>query len=185
MELNLNMTSQDFRRAADEITRFGTQLKKKITLFVSRLADKGIQAALNANYGSLAAYIVFSKETSEYGAIVVAKETSQLTADWLGHENVKISPLLMTEFGSGKYAVYLEKADGSIEGELSDGTPVGRGSFPNQKYAFRDQWLYRDKDGVLHASGGIYPTRPLHHAMEEMIAQIETTAREVFGYGSI
>lgn len=185
MEISVRLNAQDFRRAADEIKQFGDRLKDKVKLFTSRLADLGITAALNANYGSYAAYIVFTKETTDKGNIIVARETSSLTADWLGHENVMVSPLLMTEFGSGKHAVYLEKADGSIEEKLKDGTAIGRGSFPNQKYAFRDQWLYRDKDGFLHVTSGFYPTRPLHNAIVEMVAQIETTAREVFGNGSI
>lgn len=184
MVISGKLTSWDLKRMADELRQYGTDLQTKLRLFVSRLADKGIQAALNANYGSYASYIVFSKETESNGTVIVARETSLLTADWLGHEDVEISPLLMTEFGAGNYAVYWENSDGMENRRLSDGTPIGRGSFPNQKNAFKDHWLYRDTEGYLHISRGFYPTRPMHHAVIEIITQVESTAREVFGNGS-
>lgn len=184
MVISGKLTSWDLKRMADELRQYGTDLKTKLQLFCSKLADKGIHAAMNANYGSYAQYIVFSKETETNGCVVVARETQLLTADWLGHEDVEVSPLLMTEFGAGNYAVYLEKSDGNIDGRLDDGTPIGRGSFPGQKNAFKDHWFYRDTNGFLHISRGFYPTRPMHHAVIEMITQVEATAREVFGNGS-
>ncbi len=184
MVISGRLNSNDIRSMADEVRQYLNDLRYKVRQFSSRLADKGITAALNANYGSYASYIVFSKENTTEGSIIVARETSLLTADWLGHEDVKISPLLMTEFGSGNYAVYWEGSDGSTTKQLDDGTPIGRGSFPNQKNAFKDSWLYRDTNGFLHITRGFYPTKPLHTAVIEMIAQINTTAREVFGNGS-
>lgn len=184
MVISGRLNSNDLRSMADEVRQYLSDLQNKVRRFTSRLADIGISAALNANYGSYASYIVFTKESTSEGYIVVARETSLLTADWLGHENVMISPLLMTEFGSGNYAVYWEGADDTTDKQLPDGTPIGRGSFPNQKNAFKDQWLYRDTDGFLHVTRGFYPTKPLHTAVVEMIAQINATAREVFGNGS-
>lgn len=181
MEISAKINSTSLHQLAKELRLYANDLNIKVKQFTFRLADKGIQAALNANYGSFASFIVFSKENDiDGGTIIVAKETSSLSADWLGHDDVMISPLLMTEFGSGKYAVYWEEPNGNTVSQLSNGTQIGRGSFPNQKNAFKDKWFYRDKDGFLHETSGILPTRPLHHAVTEMIAQIEFTAREVF-----
>lgn len=105
MEIRGKLNSVNLKRMADELRQYGTDLQTKLRLFCSRLADKGIQVAMNSNYGSLASYIVFSKETVTDGTVIIARETSSLTADWLGHEDVEISPLLMTEFGAGNYAV--------------------------------------------------------------------------------
>ena len=185
MEISSKLTSNGLKELAYKLRLYGNDLNIKVKRLTSMLADKGIQAALNANYGSFAAFLVFSKENDvDGGTIIIAKETTELMADWLGHEDVKISPLLMTEFGSGRYAVYWEPPKGKAKKKLSNGTPIGRGSFPNQKFAFRDKWFYRDKDGFLHETSGILPTRPLHYAITEMIAQINSTAREVFRNGS-
>lgn len=183
MKISAKLNSVDLKRMADELRQYGTDLQTKLRLFCSRLADKGIQVAMNSNYGSLASYIVFSKETVTDGTVIIARETSSLTADWFGHEDVEISPLLMTEFGAGNYAVYWENSNGMEDRQLSDGTPIGRGTFPGQKNAFKDHWLYRDTQGRLHISRGFYPTRPMHHAVIEMITQVEATAREVFKNG--
>ena len=183
MVISGRLNSRDLHRMADELRQYNNSLQDKVRNFISRLADKGILAALNANYGSYAPYLVFNKEYDGLGEVIVARETQLLAADWLGHEDVLISPLLMTEFGSGNYAVYLEKADGNTERTLDDVTPIGRGSFPNQRNAFKSHWLYKDANGFKHVTRGFYPTRPMHHAMIEMIMQIETTAREVFGNG--
>lgn len=185
MEISANLSSSEFLRVANEIKKFKNETQDKIRLFISRLADKGVQAAYFYNSTAYAAYITFTKEDQQEGSIVVARETSLLVADWFGHEDVRINPLLMTEFGAGNYAVYWENhTRKKVKKRLDDGTRIGRGSFPNQKNAFKDQWFYLDKDKNLIATRGWVPSRPLHHAVLEMIIQIQTTAREVFRNGS-
>lgn len=183
MILKARLTSASLKQLANELTNYKDDLCYKVKLFGSRLADKGIRVAMSANSGSYAPYIVFSREDTENGSIIVARETTQLASDWLGHDDVYISPLLMTEFGAGNYAVYWENSDASETKVLNDGTPIGRGSFPNQTNAFKDHWFYRDKQTTLHITRGWMPTRPLHQAVIEMITQVEQTAREVFGNG--
>ena len=81
-----------------------------------------------------------------------------------------ISPLLMSEYGAGKYAV---------EGH--------RGTFPGQRNAWRSQWFWYDEDGTKHSSEEditILPTRPMYTAMVEMMNKAEWVVREVFSqYG--
>ena len=184
MTITKRLTSQGLHELAQELERYAQDtLVDKLRIFRSRLADKGIRVAMSANNGTFAPYIVFSKEDRENDSLIIAKETTLLSADWFGHEDVLISPLLMTEFGSGNYAVYWENVDGSTTKTLDDGTSIGRGSFPGQKHAFDRQWFYRDTDKNLHVSSGLMPTRPMHHAIIELIMQVEATAREVFGNG--
>jgi len=179
-----NLSSQGLKKLAQELQEYAQNtLVNKLRLFRERLAQKGINVAVSSNNGHLSQYVVFSMETSDNESVIIAKETQLLEADWLGHEGVMISPLLMTEFGSGNYAVFWESVDMGSVHQLDDGTPIGRGSFPNQKYAFDYQWFYRDKEGNKHVSRGIYPTRPMHNAVIEIIMQVEATAREVFGNG--
>ena len=178
------LTSQGLSELAKKLEEYATvTLRDKVRLFRSNLASVGISAAMTQNDGSYSMWIVFWKEDTDHESVIVARETTLLAADWLGHEDVMVSPLLMTEFGSGNYAVYWEKPFGGSDKVLDDGTPIGRGSFPNQKNAFKQRWYYKDTGGITHITRGWMPTRPMHHAVIEMITQVESIAREVFRYG--
>ena len=185
MVISGRLNSNDIRRMADEVINYGTNLKDKIRTFTSRLADKGILAAI-ASGGRFDKYLIFSKQSDIDGTIIVASETSIITAKWLkyGHEvEAKVSPLLMAEFGAGPHAIIWEGQNGNTD-TLPDGKHIGRGTFPHQTHADESSWWYMDLDGEWHQARGVKPTRPIHNAVLEIIAQIESTAREVFGNGA-
>lgn len=193
MVISGRLNSNDIRRMADEVINYGTNLKDKIRTFTSRLADKGILAAI-ASGGRFDKYLIFSKQSDIDGTIIVASETSIITAKWLkyGHKvEAKVSPLLMAEFGAGPHAIIWEGLNGNTN-ILPDGTEIGRGSFPpnesgdyfGPEHADESSWWYMDLDGEWHQARGVKPTRPIHNAVLEIIAQIESTAREVFGNGA-
>lgn len=180
------LKSSELRAAADELRNYIDVFKEKIKTFERRLADKGITVAKSSVGSELGKYIVFQKYEDESSVQIVAAETSPLISSWLrrGQQiDAIVSPLLMEEFGSGKHAVIWEGVNGNT-GILSDGTPVGRGTFPRQTHANESFWHYMDLSGNWHTVDGITPGRPMHNAVIEIITQIDNTAREVFGSGS-
>lgn len=185
MEISGRLNSNDIRSMADEVRRYCTSLEYKLTVFVSRLSEKGVSVA-SQTVGSFGKYIAFYRESVNDEITVVAQETDYIKASWLKYGkqvDAIVSPLLMAEFGSGPHAIVWEGLNGTLS-RLPDGKEVGRGTFPYQKHADEDSWWYMDLDGEWHQTRGVAPTRPLHNALIEMITQIETTAREVFGNGS-
>lgn len=186
MRLKARLSSQSIKQMADDLLSYRDGLQNNLREFRDSLANKGIQVAMSSVNGKFGQYIVFTKEESGDTVTIVARETSQILAEWLYHgENIQawVSPLLMAEFGSGKYAVVWEDSQGNKTGTLSDGTEIGRGTFPDQRNAFKDEWRYMDLNGNWHTASGEKPTRPMHNAIIEIITQIERTAREVFGNG--
>lgn len=185
MVIKGKLNSNDLKRMANELQQQEYSLKAKVKTFMERLADKGVYAG-QTTIGNFGKYVTFSRYMNELGVVVVAQETSTITAKWLrGREEVEaiVSPLLMAEFGAGPHAIIWEGVTGSTN-LLSDGKMIGRGTFPNQTHAFESSWWYMDLNKQWHQASGVKPTRPLHNAMLEIINTVESTAREVFGNGN-
>lgn len=179
------LKSSELRTAADELRNYITVFKEKIKTLERRLADKGITVAQSSVSAEFGKYIIFQKYEDETSVQIIAAETSLLISSWLKYGrqvDAIVSPLLMEEFGSGKHAVIWEGLNGNT-GTLSDGTPIGRGTFPRQTHANESFWHYMDLNGNWHTVDGITPGRPMYNAVIEIITQIENTAREVFANG--
>ena len=182
MVIKSALKSSELRAAADELKNYIVTFKEKVKTLERRLADKGISVAQNSVSAGFRDYIIFQKFENENSVQIVAAETSRLISSWLRYGqqvDAIVSPLLMEEFGSGKHAVLWEGTNGST-GTLSDGTSVGRGSFPRQTHADENYWHYMDLNGRWHTVDGVTPGRPMHNAVMEIITQIDITAREVF-----
>lgn len=187
MKLKARLTSQSIKRMSEDLLSFEQGFINNLRDFRDTLANKGIQVAMSsAQEGHMGQYIVFTKQETDNSTYIIAKETSQILSEWLWHGEVVqawVSPLLMAEFGSGPHAVVWVDSQGNESGVLSDGTKVGRGTFPDQVNAFKDSWHYMDLNYNWHTVNGEKPTRPMHNTVLEIILQIERTAKEVFGYG--
>lgn len=171
-----NISTKQLNQTIDELHQYAQRLADKCELFVNELADIGIEVAranltplVNDTDGhtlDLSSLVVFTKEVSfdtETATCIILPESHVFINEWETGEAL-VDPLLMYEFGSGRYAV---------EGH--------RGTFPNQKYAFDPKgWFWKDIGGVTHRSFGIQPTRPLFKAKEEMVNQIHEVAVRVF-----
>lgn len=144
----------------------------KTRRFLEAVGDRGIYVARQNCY-EYGQYISFTKEINGTSVTVLAKDTQLLPVSWKTRDDnihtVEISPILMTEFGSGNYAVNdFEHPEG------------GQGTFPNQTHAFQPVWFWEDLDGVLHSSSGMKPERPMYQSYMTLMYEIEYIAKQIF-----
>ena len=173
MKINARLNSRDITDTINKIEWFKSDLQRKLERFVLELADVGIEVVkantfveYDEQYINRGDLIEFSKLITVEGESVVCRLTAEgipYTKEWKGGM-AQVDPLLMAEFGSGKYA-----------------EPFGmRGKFPNQHVAFLDSWEWTDNSGITHESSGSVPSRPMLKAKEEMANQIRAVAERVF-----
>lgn len=178
-KINISITKKgSIDNAIKLLKQYKSEIRDKTQVFVDKLLDIGIEMAY-LTAGDYGKAIVFKKELNpvEYGfeGLFIAMDEQKIVREWvLSNGEVKsaeVSPLLMSEFGSGWLAEVLYS---ELEGK------VGQGTFPGQKHAFDPRgWYWKDKDGK-HYSKGESPTHPLHNAEMAMIEAIHSVAREVF-----
>lgn len=170
------LSPSSIRQLQADLEKYKTELTAKCETFVKRLAEVGISVAKN-NAGKLGHYIVFSVRTDPKkdgcSGILLATETGKIVNKWRTKDGIKsadVSPLLMTEFGSGWKAENPLNVPG-----------VGQGTFPDQSHAFDpDGWHWQELDGTWKHSKGISPEMPMFKASMEMQNAIFKTAKEVF-----
>lgn len=175
--ITMQLSEASVRNAIRELENYKKELLAKVQTYTYRLAERGISVA-KSNTGVFSHYITFSVNLSPttYGckAVLLANESGTITRQWQTKEGVQsadVSPLLMTEFGSGFKAQNPKNVAG-----------VGQGTFPDQTHAFDSGgWYYQDLEGVWHHSDGFTPTMPMYKAFCEMEQDIVNVALEVFG----
>lgn len=162
---------------AELINYKNNTLQSKLSLFTRRLAEAGLNVAnIKVNESPLGQYISVRIENSftkgESKAFLIA---SGKTMHSEGYEPFNI--LLGVEFGSGIH--YNKKEINPYANELG----FGYGTFPGQLHALKDEgWYYWDaKTETWKHSYGIKATMPMYNAYIQMLQQIKTIAREVFG----
>lgn len=175
MKINVKLDTRSVKMAIRNIRQYQQRLDEKCSLFVSRLADKGIDTA-KLNCGEYGDRITFSKTVTNSGHVAVGRLIAVGTpmARLRNGQEISVDPLLLAEFGSGWEARVLDDIGG-----------VGQGTFPGQTYAFDPQgWWYTDiETGESLHSYGEAPTFPMHAASIAMIYEINDVAKEVFGNG--
>ena len=139
---------------------------------VRRLAEIGITVAEYSVYSTFRPYIEFRYEPESLGVgELVGSDNALIHRIWYTKGgavkgDADISPLLMSEYGAGPYA---------LEGH--------RGTFPEQKHAFESEWFWYDSGGVKHSSEEDYTmvsTQPMYRALIEMTNKAVEVAKEVF-----
>lgn len=171
---------RSIRMAQERIRIYQRTLELQARRFVEELSLEGITAAAE-NAGEYGQYIRFSYRLNpnEAVSIVTAKDTEPVEVKWLisdgkGREQVKtatISPILMSEFGSGFKAVNPHGVPG-----------VGQGTFPGQTHAYDDGgWYYKDYETKkwMHSTG-YAPTQPMEHLLLEVERKVKEVAERAF-----
>lgn len=178
-------TKGSIDKAVKALEEYKNSLVSKTEVFLSRLADKGIETAVNTS-GQYGKYIVFRQEVRTVGdeveCLVIATDGQKILKEWYpskkdaqkgtNKRSYYVSGLLLAEFGSGWLADVMYDVPG-----------VGQGTMPNSMghAADPDGWYWYDSSGMKHHSIGEPPKYPMHNAMVRMMQEIESTAKEVFG----
>lgn len=167
VEMDLN----SIKKSIAKLERYKQELSQKNKAMLEELGDIGI-GVIESNRGSFAHKLRTKKWQVEFRGgkthreNIVLRQTGNVSVSWLRRGQkvtVKVSPLMMTEYGSGKFAV---------EGH--------RGTFPGQTHAFQDSWTWIGLDGKQYSSSGFTPTRPMHKARNELVKRIPEVARRHF-----
>ena len=164
-------------QAIKELEKYRDSLIDKNDIFIKRLAEIGVVAAesrLATGEGDSDRNCRFSMlfQTAEgiaEGRIIIT------STPHIDKDGRVFYPHLAWEFGAG---IYYNNGNAN---PLASEFGMGVGTFPDQKFAFNDSWWYKDDEGNLHLSKGTQATMPMFNASKEIIQQIETIAREVFG----
>lgn len=139
---------------------------------VQRLAEVGMKVAEYSVYSDWRSYIEFRYDRIGIGnGELVGQDNALIHRVWYTKSGLvageaDISPLLMSEFGAGFYA---------LAGH--------RGTFPGQHNAFKNVFYWKDETGKTHSSEEDYhmiATQPMYRAMIEMMQKAESVVREVF-----
>lgn len=201
MKIQIELSSQSFRTASEQVDTYRDEIDRKAQLVVERLILRGIKVAETSVSGSnMGRFITFSyqvKSKSKDGitAVMLAKKRADVISVWYrskgfvkkhgGSQRVvaSVNPLLMEEYGSGVFAI--EPIRNFLKGI------AGRGTFtyPQQIYNHaktEDFWFYAtsiDSHGRPTGwvgSAGYKPTRPVLKAQMEMLVAIDEEVQEVF-----
>ena len=189
MVITMTLSKTSINAAKKQLRAAKRTLKEKCEEFVNELAKIGITVA-EGNSGYWGKYLMFSRDVSQsrYGAkaIMSGNYTQLVARSWKvmdeGEETIKtvfVNPLLMAEFGSGKFA---SDAAGTKNAEYASKYGAGRGTFYGQTHAMQDEgWSWKTLDDEWVHSYGETPSMPMYSAYEQMMADVQRIARQVFG----
>lgn len=183
--IKCGLSAQSLLKAADEVRKYRASLEDKCREFREQLVKVGIDSA-KANCGAYAGMIMFyQQDVSSNMTMLIAVDNAKIVRTWYASKrdalagknprSYSVSPLLLSEFGSG----WLSKVLFDIDG-------VGQGTMPGQTHAFdANGWFWYDEDGVKQHSEGEAPTHPMYAASMAMLVEIENVARKVFGTNEV
>ena len=166
--LKSGLSVDGLKNIAYQFGKYANSLDLKCEMFVERLIQVGIPVVAQ-NMASFKGdsdrhyntYVTISRQPDK-GAIATLV--------------VEDKDILFIEFGAG-----IHYNNGNAHPQASE-FGYGVGTYPGQKNAITPgYWWYKDDGGDLHFSLGTEATMPLYKAYNEMVNQVGTIAREVFG----
>lgn len=168
-----NLSTEGIQSIIDQLNHYAyVDLPHLADELVRRLAEIGITVAEYTVYSTFRPYIEFKYETKSLGVgELVGSDNALIHRIWYTKGGqvsgeADISPLLMSEYGAGPYALHGH-----------------RGTFPEQKHAFQSEWFWYDQGGTKHSSEEDYTiiaTQPMYKALVEMMNKVTAIAKEVF-----
>lgn len=166
-QFQIELSQKSIQDAINQIEAYKQSLTGKVDVFLSRLADIGLKV-VQATMASIS-----PEEKGSYWTEEVKRPPNGV-AIVLGGDKV-----LFVEFGAG---VIYSNPQNPKASELG----YGVGTYPDQKYAWNmtkwgGGWWYTDDSGESHHSYGNPAYMPMYKAEVEILAQIRSVAREVFG----
>jgi len=173
--IRVNLNKNSLFPCAERLERYQDELQVKMNGFMHELLDIG-EKTIDRNRGVFGSHLrikswvtIFKSGVRMRGNIVLS-EKGTIPVTWrISKTNpklirrVRISPLMMTEYGSGNFAV---------EGHQGTFSIYGHGNQPS--------WTWLDMNGEEHESSGFVPQRPMHKASLAMRANVQRVARRHF-----
>ena len=151
------------------------EFNNQCTLFVNRLAEKGLEVALESvNSSPVGKYVTIKIDPATPGKLNAKIIGSGVVNQEKGREPFYV--MLAVEYGSGiRY-----NEPGNPDAEKMG---FGPGTFPGQVHAFDEGgWYYYDAENEKWKhTYGIKATMPMYNAMQMIKQVVENTAKEVFG----
>lgn len=174
--------SKSIQDLIKNLEKYRDGISSKSEIFVRRLADIGVNAAMmtlaskGAGDSDRNADFSISFEYDNESITAVLSITSEPT---ITEDGRKYYPHLGWEFGVGN------RYNGTKSpNPMAEKMGMGPGTFPNQKHVPNPGfWYYVDNSGNKHKSYGTQAIMPMYTAGIEVFEQIETIAKEVFGNG--
>lgn len=163
-----------------ELNNYKKELVDREKLFCERLADIGVNAAMltlafkgHGDSSREASFNVsFTVDGEMVNGVLSVTSTPNITKD-----GRVFYPHLAWEFGAGNYFNGMTSPSPDAK-KLG----MGPGTFPEQRHVpDPGYWYYRDRYGDAVRSYGTQASMPMHAAVVEMLKNIETVAREVYG----
>lgn len=168
--ISFALDENSIQNAISQLQDYKQRLHEKNKLFLAELGVVGVET-INRNKGEYRSHLVaetwhvnFSGRLQRQN--IQMKQRGNIKVSWVnksGIHTANVSPLMMTEYGSGQFAV-----------------TGHRGTFPGQKHAWQDYWTWTDLDGFEHQTHGFVPTRPMNKVWYTVHSQIPYVARRVF-----
>lgn len=168
-----NLSTEGIKSIIDQLQHYAdVDLPHLADELVRRLAEIGITVAEYSVYSTFRPYIEFRYDTKSLGVgELVGQDNALIHRVWYTKGGdikgeADISPLLMSEYGAGPYAM-----------------TGHRGTFPGQTHAFQSEWYWYDASGEKHSSEEDYTiiaTQPMYRALIEMMQKVTAVAKEVF-----
>ena len=170
--------ASSIEEAIKELEKYHDSLTDKNELFVKKLANIGVNAALitlaTKGQGDADRNADFNISFETQAGITEGKLSITSTPQ-VNKDGRVFYPHLAWEFGAGNYF-------NPIGNPLAKEFGFGPGSFPEQTHVPEPGfWYYRDENKDAIRSYGTQATMPMFTAGKAIIEEIETIAMEVFG----
>lgn len=177
----INFKITNLESVEREIKKYIEGIREKAKIFVEICAEHGIVVASERNDGVFRNYITFSKEVNSiehgYESLIIARDMGEIFSFYVKKDDIygeyieayPISPLLMTEFGSGPKA----ENPNNIPG-------VGRGSLDLYGHANQEGWYFKTLEGNWVYSEGYAPHMPMYGAFQQLVDEINLIIAEIF-----
>ena len=170
--------SSSIEQAIKELEKYRDSILDKNDLFIKRLSDIGVNAAMltlsTKGQGDSERSASFS--LSFNSADGLTEGVISISSKPHGNKDGRVFyPHLAWEFGAGNY---FNPTGNPVSQEFG----LGPGTFPDQTHVTEPGfWYYRDEHGDAIRSYGTQATMPMFTACKTIIEEIEAIAKEVFG----
>ena len=162
--ISIELSEKSIAKAIAEIEAYKTEIQRKVSLFVERLADAGLEVAKN----TISAISDEEKGNTKVEVVPVSPNSVKIVMDG--------DKFLFVEFGAGI-------AFSSPQNPLASEFGMGLGTYPGQTHAYQEEgWWYTDPETKesKHSRGNA-PYMPMYKADAEILRQVNAIAKEVFG----